>query len=58
MSLVVTKSRPLGQGSGSARPAVFTARPSVHTVRMVSVVKAAAAAGDPQDGSTVVLLAA
>ena len=52
-ALVVTKSRPLGQGSGPARPAECTARPSAHAVRMVSETTAEVAHSRPGDGSTV-----
>ena len=52
-SLVVTGTRPLGQGGGSARPAECTARPSAHAMRMVSVVKAAVAHSRPEERSSV-----
>ena len=49
----VTESRPLGQGSGPARPAECTARPNVSPMRMVSETKTAAAYSRREDGSTV-----
>ena len=58
MSLVVTKSRPLGQGIGPARPAECTARPSVHAVEMVGENTAVVAHSRPGDGSTVAHLEA
>ena len=53
VSLVVTKSRPLGQGSGPARPAECRARPSTCAVRMVSEMAVAVGHRRPEDGSSV-----
>ena len=57
-SHIVTKSRPPGQGSGPARPAECTARPSAHAVGVVSKTTAAVAYSRPGDGSTVAHLEA
>ena len=54
----VTKSLPSGQGSGPARPAECTARPSAHAVGMVSETTAAVAHSRPGHGSTVAHLEA
>ena len=58
VSLVVTKSRPLGQGIGPARPAECTARPSARAVEMVGETTAVVAHSRPGGGSTVAHLEA
>ena len=48
-----SQSRPLGQGGGPARPAECRARQSAHTMRTVSVAKAAVAYSLPDERSSV-----
>ena len=58
VSLVATGTRPVGQGSGPARPAECRARPSAHGARMVSEAKPEPAHSCLEDGSTALLLRA